>query len=74
MISLTIIIPTLNEAEQIVEALLAARAVAPGAEIIVADGGSSDATAALAAAYARVIMAPQGPARQMNAGASVAAG
>ena len=74
MISLTIIIPALNEAEQIAEALLAARAAAPGAEIIVADGGSADATAALAAAHARVIQAPQGRARQMNAGANAAAG
>jgi rSAM/selenodomain-associated transferase 2 len=71
---LSIIIPTLNEASQIVAALQAARAIAPDAELIVADGGSADSTAALAAPYARVIHAPRGRARQMNAGAAHAAG
>ena len=52
---LSIIIPTLNEAAQIVAALEAARAVAPAAELIVADGGSADGTPALAAQYATVM-------------------
>jgi rSAM/selenodomain-associated transferase 2 len=71
---LSIIIPVLNEANQIVETLAAARAVAPEAEIIVADGGSVDGTADLAAHAARVVHAPRGRARQMNAGAAVAHG
>jgi rSAM/selenodomain-associated transferase 2 len=71
---LSIIIPTLNEADQIVEALEAARAAVPGAEIIVADGGSSDATVALATPYAQAVAARRGRARQMNAGAAVASG
>src|SRR5215210_8394725 len=71
---LSIIIPTLNEAPQIVATLVAARAVAPAAELIVADGGSADGTPALAAQYATVIAAPRGRARQMNAGAAHARG
>jgi rSAM/selenodomain-associated transferase 2 len=72
--ALTIVIPTLNESAQIAAALAAARAVAPDAELIVADGGSTDDTAALAARHATVIRAPRGRARQMNAGAAHATG
>jgi rSAM/selenodomain-associated transferase 2/rSAM/selenodomain-associated transferase 1 len=73
---LSIIVPALNEAAGIVGALAA---LAPlrrrGAEVIVVDGGSGDATAALAAPLAdRVLAAPRGRARQMNAGAAVARG
>ncbi len=74
MPNLTIIIPTLNEAAQIVAALEAVRAIMPTAELIVADGGSADGTPKLAAPYARVIAAPRGRARQMNAGAAHAGG
>src|SRR3989442_7993979 len=46
-----------------------------GAELIVADGGSADATCALAAPLVdSVITAPRGRARQMNAGARCACG
>jgi rSAM/selenodomain-associated transferase 2 len=71
---ISIIIPTLNEASQIVAVLAALRAEAPAAELIVADGGSSDATAALAAPFALVVNAPRGRSRQMNAGAQLAHG
>jgi rSAM/selenodomain-associated transferase 2 len=71
---LSIIIPTLNESAQIIAALEAAHAIAPAAELIVADGGSTDGTPELAAPYARVIQAPRGRARQMNAGAVHASG
>jgi rSAM/selenodomain-associated transferase 2 len=48
---------------------------AAGHEVIVADGGSTDATAALAATHAdHVVAAPRGRARQMNAGAARAHG
>jgi rSAM/selenodomain-associated transferase 2 len=68
---LAIIIPVLDEAEQI-EGCLAA--LAPlrerGAFVIVADGGSRDATVRLAATLCdRVVVAPRGRALQMNAGA-----
>lgn len=68
---LSIIIPTLNEAADI-EIRLAA--LAPlrqdGVQLIVADGGSSDATVKLATPWVdRIIDAPRGRAAQMNAGA-----
>lgn len=71
---LTIIIPTLNEAANIADALAAVRARSPDAEIIVVDGGSDDQTATLAAPFAQVIESRRGRARQMNAGAAHAQG
>jgi rSAM/selenodomain-associated transferase 2 len=73
---ITIIIPTLNEAANIEAALARLQPLrGRGHEVIVADGGSADGTAALASAAAdRVIDAPRGRARQMNAGAQHARG
>lgn len=73
---ISIVMPVLDEATGIADALAA---LAPlreaGHELIVADGGSTDGTPALAAAGAdRVIAAPRGRARQMNAGAAAARG
>ena len=69
--SLSIIIPTLNEAV----ALAALPSSLPAADIIVADGGSADATTQLATAYGwRVVAAPRGRGVQMNAGARAAKG
>jgi rSAM/selenodomain-associated transferase 2 len=72
--ALSIIIPCLNEAAGIVQALELLQPMrARGAEIIVADGGSGDGTALLAAPLAdRVVHAPRGRAAQMNAGAAAA--
>ena len=74
--SLSIVLPVLNEAAGIVPTL---RALAPlrarGVEVVVADGGSTDGTAALAAPWAdQVLHAPRGRALQMNAGAAAATG
>ncbi|MCQ9373390.1 TIGR04283 family arsenosugar biosynthesis glycosyltransferase [Methyloversatilis sp. XJ19-13] len=73
---LSVVLPALNEAATIGEAL--SRMPAPdvcGLELIVADGGSLDDTASIAAAQgARVVRAPRGRALQMNAGAQVATG
>jgi rSAM/selenodomain-associated transferase 2 len=72
---LSVIVPTLNEERAIKPALAAIARGAPGAEIIVVDGGSIDATSAAAGALgARVVQAPRGRARQMNAGARIATG
>jgi rSAM/selenodomain-associated transferase 2 len=73
---LSIVMPVLNESTGIVAAL---DALAPlrdrGAEVIVVDGGSSDCTQAAARPLAdRVLEAPRGRARQMNAGAAEARG
>jgi rSAM/selenodomain-associated transferase 2 len=68
---LSIIVPTLNEAANIEAALARLQPLrARGHEVIVADGGSADGTAALARGGAdHVIDAPRGRALQMNAGA-----
>jgi rSAM/selenodomain-associated transferase 2 len=65
------IIPTLNVAASLPRTLAALRGRV--AEIIIADGGSSDGTAALAqAADARVIRAPRGRGPQLRAAAEAA--
>jgi rSAM/selenodomain-associated transferase 2 len=73
---LSIIVPALNEAGGIADTLAPlAQLRERGHEVIVADGGSADETAAIAARLAdRVLAAPRGRARQMNAGAAVATG
>lgn len=73
---ITIVVPVLNEAEGIVRALQALKPLrARGHEVVVVDGGSDDRTPELARALAdRVLAAPRGRARQMNAGARGAAG
>lgn len=74
--SLSIIIPALNEAGNIPALLDSLQPLRRrGAEIVVVDGGSTDGTADLARDRAdRVIAAPAGRARQMNAGAGAARG
>lgn len=73
---LSIIIPTLDEEAAIAGCLARVQPLrAAGAEIVVVDGGSRDATRALAAPLAdRVIEAPRGRAAQMNAGARASRG
>lgn len=72
--TLSIIIPVLNEAAGIVDVLQSLQGFrTQGAEIIVADGASGDATVQLALHLAdQVITAPQGRASQMNVGAAIA--
>jgi len=74
--TLSIIIPTLNEAAEIAATLGALQPLrARGCEVIVADGGSADDTVALARPFAdRVVAAERGRARQQNAGAAAATG
>ena len=73
---LSIIIPTLDEAEGIAVTLAALQPLrARGCEVIVADGGSADGTAELARPLAdTVVAAERGRARQQNAGAAAATG
>jgi rSAM/selenodomain-associated transferase 2 len=75
MLSFSVIIPALNEAAGIGACVAAVRTLDPTLEVIVADGGSSDDTPALAAAAgAIVVAAPRGRGPQCNAGAAVASG
>lgn len=71
---LSIIIPTLNEAPALATLLPTLRRDCPGAEIIVADGGSTDGTRAAAQDTDHFLTAPRGRASQMNAGVAVASG
>ena len=73
----SIIVPVLDEATGIASALAPLQPYrADGTcEVLVVDGGSRDATVAVAAPLTdRVIAAPRGRASQMNAGAKAAAG
>lgn len=71
----SIIIPALNEAAALPALLQALDALSGDREVLVADGGSHDATRDVArAASARLVTAPRGRARQMNAGAEAARG
>ncbi len=74
--SLSVVIPTLNEAEAL-PALLADLRHLGGLllEVVVADADSTDQTREIARARgARVVEAPRGRARQLNAGAAAALG
>jgi rSAM/selenodomain-associated transferase 2 len=71
---LSVIIPAINEAPHVSRAVSSAWA-AGAAEVLVADGGSSDATPQLAAdAGAVVVTSPPGRAVQQNAAARRASG
>jgi rSAM/selenodomain-associated transferase 2 len=76
MLTLSIIVPVLDEETGIVAALDAlADDRRHGHEVIVVDGGSSDRTSELARPLADIVLkAPRGRARQMNAGAARASG
>lgn len=74
-VDVSVVIPALNEADEIgrtLDALIGGR----GFEAIVVDGGSEDATVEIATRFAgvRCLAAPRGRAQQMNAGASAARG
>ncbi len=72
---LSIILPVLNEGERLGVTLQTLQALRPNCELIVADGGSTDASTALAAPLAdKLIKSPRGRAKQMNAGAAQAQG
>ena len=76
MSAISIVVPVLEEAAGIEACLAPLQAMrARGVEVVVVDGGSRDATPSLAAPLAdRVLEAPRGRARQMNAGAAAARG
>jgi glycosyltransferase involved in cell wall biosynthesis len=72
MMTLAIVIPTLNEEAAIANALGALTKLrAAGCEVVVADGGSVDRTIEYARPLCdQVVTAPRGRGSQMNAGAA----
>jgi len=73
---MSIILPVLEEAGGILDTLTPLVALrGRGVEVVVADGGSTDATVALARPLAdRIVVAPRGRGAQMNAAAAAASG
>src|SRR5258708_38633234 len=72
----SVVVPVLDEAEGVGRTLAGLQALrGAGGEVIVVDGGSRDATRAIAAPLADLVIdAPRGRALQMNAGARAARG
>ncbi len=72
----SIIMPVLNEEAGLERHLSQLVALCAGVdcELLIVDGGSADATVGIAERFGRVIVAPRGRARQMNAGVAVAEG
>jgi rSAM/selenodomain-associated transferase 2 len=72
--TISAVIPTLDEERDLPRALGSLQA-SPGVELVVADGGSRDATLEVAGrAGARLVHSAPGRARQLNAGAGAASG
>lgn len=69
-----VVVPVLQEAAGVEAFLVALRAAVGDTEVVVVDGGSTDGTPERAARHARVLTAPRGRARQMNAGAAATTG
>jgi rSAM/selenodomain-associated transferase 2 len=74
-VTISVIIPTLNESARIAQTLIRVRLALPDAEIIIADGGSGDDTVTIARGLgAHIVAAPRGRGRQLIAGAGRARG
>lgn len=76
LIKASVIIPVLNEADQLTQLLTALQPLRQqGVELILVDGGSSDASCTLAAGLVdQLLESPAGRAIQMNRGAAAARG
>lgn len=76
LIKASVIIPVLNEADQLTQLLTALQPLRQqGMELILVDGGSSDASCTLAAGLVdQLLESPAGRAIQMNRGAAAARG
>lgn len=73
---LSVIIPTLNEEKALPETLASLFRQSTGAQVIIVDGGSTDATEKVCEQYPgiRFITSEKGRAAQLNAGARAASG
>ncbi|HKY05913.1 MAG TPA: glycosyltransferase, partial [Blastocatellia bacterium] len=68
-VKVSVIIPALDEAENIEACLASVTRQEGDFEIIVVDGGSRDRTVEIAQSYAHTVTSERGRGRQMNAGA-----
>jgi rSAM/selenodomain-associated transferase 2 len=74
-VPLSIVIPTLNEAGRLAATLTAVARMRGPFEVIIADGGSIDDTAAIATRHGAIVVAGQrGRGTQLHAGACIARG
>ena len=71
---ISVIIPVLNEAKLLEKTLSQLQPELKSHELIVVDGGSTDASVGIAEKYGKVITSERGRAKQLNAGAAVATG
>ena len=69
---LSIVIPALNEADFLDSLLPYLIEIAPEAELVIADGGSTDGTREIASQYGKVVISPRGRGQQLNFGAACA--
>lgn len=73
-VTVSIVVPALNEAARIGGCLRRLRRDFPDCELVVVDGGSTDETFDLAVARAHTVRSAAGRATQMNAGAALTSG
>ena len=71
---ISVVIPTLNEADILDSTLSQLAGQLNGHELLVVDGESADCTREIAIKYGKVISSKRGRARQMNEGAAAASG
>lgn len=71
---ISVIMPILNEAKILEKTLSQLQPELGSHELIVVDGGSTDASVHIAEKYGRVITSERGRAKQLNAGAAAATG
>ncbi len=71
---ISVIMPILNEAKILEKTLSQLQPELKSHELIVVDGGSTDASVGIAKKYGRVITSERGRAKQLNAGATAATG
>ena len=71
---ISVILPILNEAKILEDTLSRLQSELGPHELIVVDGGSTDASVRIAERYGRVVVSERGRAKQLNAGAAAATG